>query len=513
MADTLEKKKQQGGDGSTLQTVLEKKAEKIGYEVLEEEKLPGSRVRFKLKVDDASFESRLEETIRDFGRQVSVPGFRPGKAPKNLVRKSYEGPAREETVKRMVPRLAELYAADKQIEALSQPYLLTFKSEAGTGTVVELALEVHPEIVISDDTLRDLNVEVHKIRVDEHYLDRAIENLRTQNATYEPTDEAYQPKDGMLFNCTVKDADGHVIVERTTHDYYSTKLEEELPGEVAVALVGKKKGDELHLDIEELNEDLGRTEKVHYDVEVLEVKRRQLPTLDDDFAKDVSENFSSLEDLRKNLMESGSKREEEREREEALGEVYRLLRERLEFDLPRAMVENTAQRSVGDMERRLNQYGMSLRNMDQAIVQNYAASMHEQARVNVKNYLLMRAIGKAWNIQPSDEQINEAIEKIATQMGRKPLAVRAQLEAKKQWGQFVEDLTLKLTNDQVLAKATISHKEVSVEEFEEIQRTRQAEQAARLQGLQNFQDHSHSHDHDHGHSHDHSHDDDHGHSH
>ena len=483
MTETVQNKKE--GDGSALQSVLDQKAEKIPYEIVEEEKLPGSRIRFKAKLTEDAIAGRLKETLKEMGRQVRIPGFRPGKAPQSLVRKSYEPYAREETVKRLVPRLAELYSEDKGIESLGQPYLLDWKSNKDDGTTVELALEVHPDLEITDELLEGLTVEAHRIPVDESYIERSLKNLQIENATYEPTEEGYQPGDGLLFSCTVRNENGEKIEERSVNEYYSTKVEDEVPEEVAKELAGKKKGEELTMDLEEESEvDPSKKEKVHYEATVHEVKHRVLPELDDEFAKDVNEDFETLDDLKKSLRENAEKQEEQRQREEALQEVYRELGERLDFDLPRALVEQTANRSISDMEQRLNQYGMSLRTMDQSVVRNYAQSMQEQAKANVKNYLIVRGIAKHLNVEPTEEDINAELERIASQTGRKPLAVRAQLEARKQWDQFVEDLSLKLTNDKILEKANVQYEEISAEEYEKLQQQKQEEQAAKLRGEQ-----------------------------
>lgn len=481
-----EAKKAKGGDGSTLAAVLEKKDERIPYEILEEEKLPGSRVRFKIKLTEEVLAPRLEETLKEFTRNIRIEGFRPGKAPVHLVRNRYEPAAREEAVKRMVGRLAELYAASKGIEPLSQPYLLEYTSDRKSGTTLEVALEVQPEIVITDEVLANITAEVHRVKVDDAFVEKSLERLREQNATFEPTSEGYRPKDGMLVNCTVSNTAGEVIAERSVKDYYSTNLEEEMPADVAAALVGKVKGDRVELNVVEEVEDAapGTMETVHYLVEVLEVKARTLPTLDDEFAKDAGEQYQSLEDLRNFTREDGARKEETRQREEALAGIYLELGKRLNFDLPRALVENTAQRSIYDMEKRLNQYGTSLRQMDQEVVGRYAASMRNAARLNVKNGLILRQVNKFLAVTPTEEQITEAVEKIAKESGRKPLAVRAQLEAAKKWDAFIEDLGLKITNDALLAKASLEYRDVTLDEFEAIMRKRQEEQAAALRGQQ-----------------------------
>jgi len=482
VTELAEKKKNEGGDGSTLKAVLDRKSEVIPYEVVEEEKIPGSRVRFKLQLTEAAIAGRLEETYNEFGKSVRLPGFRPGKAPKNLVRRQFEGPAREETVKRLVGRLTELFVESRKLETLSQPYMLSWTSTAAEGTTVELAIEVHPDITINDEVLGGLTSTAHRVSIDDDYVNQAIDNLRERSAIYEPTEDAYGPKDGMLLNCTVSAPNGEVIADRCASNHYSTRIEEEMPEAVAAALVGKKKGDKIALEIVEDVEGApaGTVETVHYEVEVLEVKKRVLPELTDDFAKEINAAHQSVEDLRNATRESAASGEENRQREEVLGGVLNVLRERLDFDLPRALVENTTQQSVMDTEKRLNQYGISLRQMDEAIVRSYAAKMREQAKVNVKNALILRAVSKFMDVKPTDAQIEEALDKLAKRLGRKPLAVRAQLEKNKQWDQFVQDLTMKLTNDALIAKTSVTYKDVTFKEFEAVQRAAQAEQAAKL---------------------------------
>lgn len=478
--------KSAGGDGSTLAAVLEKKNEQIPFDLLEEEKLPGSRARYKVKIGEEAFKPRLDDTFKEFSRHVRIEGFRPGKAPTSLVRRRFENEAREETGKRTLPRIINQLVATKGIEPLTDPYILTFNSTAADGTTIEFALEVTPHFELTADSFANLAVDAHKIRLDEEYVTSQLERIREQNASYEPTEDGYEANDGMLLTCTVTDTHGNVIDERSVTDYYTTKLEQEMPEAVAQALLGKKKGDTLSLDIAEEVEDAapGTLETVHYDVKVQEVKKRVLPKLDDDFAKDVNAAYETVADLRKAVQDGAARNEENRERDEALNAIYAELRNRLDFDLPRAMVERTANRSVNDMERRLNEYGMSLRTMDQQIVRSYAAGVQEQAKVNVKNYLILKTATKFLNVTVSEDEITKALENIAKQSGRKPLAVRAQLEAKKQWDSFMEDLLHKVTNDQIVAKATVNYKEVSAKEFADAQKKAQETQAARLRGKQ-----------------------------
>ncbi len=476
----LEDNQEKGG--SALAAVLEKKSEKIPYEVEEEERLPGSRIRFKLRLTEEAIKGRLKETFKEFNRHIRIPGFRPGKAPMNLISNRFDREAREETVKRMVPRLAEMLCEEKSIVSISEPYMLDWKSDKNQGTVIELALEVNPDIEINDDTLKDLNVDAYKVTIDDSSIDRAIENMRNRSATFEPSEDAvYASKDGVLVNCTVTGSDGQVIEDRSQDDYYTVNVDNDFPKAIAEALVGKKKGDHIAMDIEDESEG---GMKVHYELDVLEIKKRVLPELDDDFAQDIKESYATVADLRAGVRTDLERSEEDRQREEVLKGILKLVSERLEFDLPRALVERTANKNISDMEKRLNQYGMSLQYMEESLVRNYAANVEAQAKANVRNYLIVREISKREDSDPTEAQIQEALERTAERTGRKPLAIRAQLEAKKQWDQFIEDLKLKVTNDKLIDQANVSWKEVSFEEWEKIAEAQRAEQAAALEGRQ-----------------------------
>lgn len=481
MAEVVDANKGQGGDGSTLASMVDKAHEVIPCECLEEERIPGSRIRFKLKLGEDVIAPRLKQTVREYARQVALPGFRRGKAPEALIRKRFEGPAREETVKRMLPRLCAQFTSERSLEPISDPYLLDLKSPSKEGATVELALEIQPVIEITDDKLQDIAVEVHRVPINEAYVDQLLARLQADNSTFEPTGEPFKEGDAALLTCTVSDSDGVVIEDRSVEEYYCTKVAEELPEEVAKALVGKSKGEELSLQIEEMN-DLGEMEKIDYKVILHEVKARVLPELDDDFAGDVSGEFSTLAELRADLEKRGADRESERQRQETANEILSVLRERLDFDLPKGLVNNTAQRSMSSMEENLNQYGLSLRQLDQAMVQRYAQGTLGQARINVKNSLILRALGKHFALEPSEDDVKARLEELSARTGRKPLAIRAQLEARKEWGGFIEELSVKLVVDKLISLASVSHKDTTMEALEAIQRQRQEEQAAVLRG-------------------------------
>ena len=482
MAEIVDVKKGQGGDGSTLAAVIEQTKEVVPYEVIEDEKIPGSRIRFKVKVGDEAFKAKLAQTFKEFSRQVSVPGFRPGKAPEMLVRRRYEAPAREETVKRLVPKLAGQFTAERNIEPLSQTYLLGFKSNPTDGTVVEMAMEVHPTIDLSAEKLQGIDVKAHKVTIGDADVDRILDQLREKQADFEPSEEGFRPKDALLLTCVVTDADGERIEYRCASDYYCSNVEGEMPDAVAKALIGKKAGETVALKVTEENEQGTGIEEVNYEVTIHEVKARVLPELNDEFAKDVNEKFESVEDLKKDLRERALTQEENRQRQEALAEIYAQLRSRFEFEVPRGLMSQEMRAKFNETERNLNQMGLSLNNLDGDMVSRYSKTVEQNARVTVKNALIARAIARHFQIDPTEEQINAELERMAAAYNRKALAIRAQLEARKEWGAFLNQLTAKVTDDKIVELASITWEDSTMEQLQEVMRRREAEQAAILRG-------------------------------
>jgi trigger factor len=452
----------EGGDGSTLQAVLEKKSEQIAHEVLSHEPEPGSRIRYEVQVTDETMASRIDEVLTDYRKQAAIPGFRRGKAPAHLVRNRFAREAREEAVRRAVPRLAELIAEGQGVEPLTQPYYGgTRRNEADNGSVATIILEVRPKIEVNDELLKDLEVEATESPVTDQTVEDELTRLRKQNALYEAAgdDAVFEKGDALSFDLEVRGPDGAILPGYSGPGQYSQDIEGQLPAAVVDALVGKKKGDVVEVADVPLSQDAGASQG-KFKITLSEVKKQVLPALDDEFAKDVSEEFDTLDKLRDSVRKDLEKRETERKRTQILNGIYFTLSKRLNFDLPASMVENMAQHSITRMEQRLNGYGVSLRSMDRVIVQDFVNKVRGDAQRDVKAMLIADQVGRYLDVEVTDEMIEAEIAKIAEQQGRKPLAVRAQLEKNKQLDGFKSDLRIRAINDRLIghAKVTIVEK-------------------------------------------------------
>lgn len=452
---------------SALEAILERKSRPVQFTVVDHNKLPGSRWRYEARIDDAQASELLEEVVKEFSKAVRVPGFRPGKAPAHLVRNYFDGAAREEVVKRITPRLVEIIAEQNNYDIIGQPTLMSYKSDKEHGTQIEVAFEVRPVVTVGDDTFKDLAVESTEYVIDDSVVDRAIERLRVQGADYmpAPADYGYQKGDGVLIDCTAY-MDGQFVEEMSDTNFYTTEVEKFLPAEVVEQLVGRKRGETVEANLthshkaqhEGMSEATEHTHTTTFIVTLNEIKRRHLPDLDDEFAKDVNSNVTNIAELRQHVRNRLEEEAKSRTRNEALARVFNALGERVQFELPQALLNESFRSKVQNVERRLRAQKMTLNQVTEQQRKMLLDQMANNTAIELRNHFLSAAITAAYKIEPTQEQIDARLDKIAADTGRKRLAVLAGLEKNKMYGAFVDEIRAELVNDFLLGKATITYK-------------------------------------------------------
>lgn len=453
---------QNAGDGSTLAAVLEKKNERIPHSVVERAGLDNSQIRFRVRVPAEALGPRIEEVLDEVRRTATLPGFRRGKAPAAMVKAQYGKYAKDDAIRRLTPRLAANVAEDAGLAPLTEPYFEGWSApeDGGTDAVVTFAIEVRPEIALNDDTFKELAATVTENVVDDARVEREIEALRARNATFEPAgdDVAFEENDGVLLDCDLYSDAGVYLGPYPRKNHYTQNAAGELPAGVAAALVGHKKGDRVEVaDISLPREGMDPL-KATARVTIHEVRKRRLPALDAEFAKDIDAKLASVDDLKAFVRKEVVAAEEARERNEALGQIYEEVLKRVPFQVPGTLVRQFANNNLGRMEERLQSFGSSLRRLDKQTFQSVANRAFGDAGVQVRIGLMTEAIGKHFGIEVGDAAVDAEIERIAERQGRKPLAIRAALEKEKRVEAFREELRTRLINDKVLTLAAITKK-------------------------------------------------------
>lgn len=446
----------EGTEASALEDatrkVREQRDEKVPHTVTEEKPLPGARRQICVKVERAEWDQRIGKLFKEIQQNAAVEGFRKGKAPVALLKRRFQKDAETDVLEKMVPLIIREYEQSKEATLYGTPLVTDYKVE-DDSVAVTLEVEVKPEIEPKDYT--GVEVESQEYKMSPEIIDTRVEDLRQQNATYEEVDRELREKDALVIDLKAVDSKGKTVENVSNQLIDNT---ERLPEAVAQELLGKKAGYTT-----EVKAPVGKKGDIwRYTVTLKTVKELKVPTLDDEFAKDIG--YDDIAGMRKTLEEQYQKQLKSVNEDEAFDALMLKLVEAHEFEVPAALKQATERsmlqtdldfmRTTGSMPRRL--HGKS---RDQ-----YYDELDKSAEQRVKAYLLIDAIGKKENIQAGEEDINAALQERAEQEGRKPAAIRAALERRREWEQFLDQARFNKIRSFLLSKAKIKYVEPKKEE-------------------------------------------------
>jgi trigger factor len=412
--------------------------EPIPLTVRDEKRQPGSILVLGVEVPEQVVTERVETVLQDLRKEASIPGFRRGRAPLDLVRRRLGKAARGEAVARVVPQCVEQIVEERKIQSFGEPRIQELKSEPGDPVTFDVHLEVKPELELPD--LAEIEVTVEERPVTDQLVADQLEHIRRANAVLTPKKGKVAKSDAVVVDLDATDHQGQEAKQLAAHDTVIRLGEEDQPApdEVIAALTGRTAGEhftvqvprKIHVDDPETGEHRHEDVTWTWRVAVKEVKSVTLPDLDDEFAKDVGD-FESLDDLRGKIRADLEGSEARRQREETIDATLGQLLERVSFDAPVSLVAQAQLHTFQRDSEYLKAMGMKFSDLGQE-TESYVESTRKDAVERVRADLILHAIGEQAKIEVADADIDAAIERMAEQAGRKPLAIRAQLEARKQ---------------------------------------------------------------------------------
>lgn len=459
------------------QTAPEAPPEPIPHTVKEEARRPGSLLVLSIEVPGEVITQRLEAVLDDFKKEAVIPGFRRGKAPLDLVRRRLSKAARGEAVSRIVPALIEQIITERKIAAVADPKIENLKNEEGQPISFDLLLEVRPEIDLPD--LTSLEVTVDQRPVTAEMVEHQLTHIQRANAVMTAKDGPAAEGDAVTVDVDVIDHEGNAVPRLEARGATVRTAEEGqiLPAETIAAILGKRPGERVAVAVKQTvhrHDEQGghHDDEVTWEWRVLvkEVKSVTLPDLDDEFAKDVGD-FDSLDDLRAKVRADLEKSEQDRQRDAAVGGAIRQLLDRVSFDAPASLVAQQQYRTLARDHQYLQAMGMNFGDLAGEKEQYWESTLRE-AEQRVRAELLLAAIGDRAQIQVTGADVDAEIERIAAEAGRKPLAIRAQLEARKQIDALRDQVARRKIVDHLLAQVRVRHAAAGAPEPEPRQTSR-----------------------------------------
>ena len=415
----------------------EKAKEPIPHTVKGETKKPGSILALEVEIPEEVVTGRLEKVLDELRREATIPGFRKGRAPIELVRRRLGKAARGDAVGRVIPECVEQIIEERKIASVGEPRVPEVKSDEGSPISFTVEFEVRPEVKLPD--LKSIEVGVEEMPVTDALVDEQLEAIRRANSVLTPKEGKAKKGDAVIVDINVTDHEGNEVKQLAGKDVVIHTGEEDppAPSEVIQEIAGKSAGENFHLAVPRTIRTAGegeneeKEEKVEWTwrVALKEVKSVTLPDLDDEFAKDVGA-FDSLKDLQAKIRTDLEEQESRRVQISAVNGAIEQLLAKTSFDAPATLVAQAQMQSLARDSEYLKSMGMTFKDLGQE-QQDYWESSRRSAEQRVRADLILHAIGEQAKIEVTDADVEAEIERMAEQAGRKALAIRAQLEAQK----------------------------------------------------------------------------------
>ena len=407
-------------------------------------------------------DAEIDKVSRDYSRAARVPGFRPGKVPAKVVRQRFRDQILHDVAHGLIPRAVDEALRERGVEPVNTPDIRDVIVEEGQPLKFTATFETVPPIDPGDYS--HLTVRRRHVEVSEAAVDDALAKLRERGARYEPIeDRGIQHGDSVVMDlkrtaaATADDPENPTGEPHTDrHDNVTVDIGGSAnPPGFDEELIGLSSGEQkifhIHYPAEYTIKELAGTD-VEYDVTVKAIRRRILPELDDEFAKDLGQ-FDSLEALRGRVradLEHEASHEAERE---SRGNLLRELAARVEFDVPASLLDREIDRRVEEFVRRLieQQIDPMRTNINW---EEFRERQKEAAAEAVRSALVLDEIARRESITASEQDVEDEIERYAERSGRTPAAVRARLEKEGGLARLHSGLRRERTVEFLLSRAT-----------------------------------------------------------
>ena len=387
-------------------------------EIIRNEKVAENTVELEFKVSAEEFEKALTAAFRKANKEITVPGFRKGKAPRNVVEKMFgQEIFFNDAIDEILPQAYEDAVKEAGLVVVARPELDIPTCTREEGFTVKATLTTYPEVKLGQ--YKGLKVEKTVIPVSDELIEAELMNLQDRNARLvSVSDRAAQLDD--TANIDFEGFADGVAFEGGKGEGFDLLLGsgQFIPG-FEEQIVGHNIGDEFDVEVSFPTEyhagELAGKPAV-FKTKLNEIKVKELPEIDDEFAKDVSE-FDTLEELKANIKEVKGEEADRAAEMDMENKLVSQVVEGMEANIPEAMYETRVDDMVNDFANRLSQQGLSIElylQYTQMDMESFRKTFREQAEEQVKIRLALEAVVKAEDITASDEEYEEELMKAAT---------------------------------------------------------------------------------------------------
>jgi trigger factor len=369
------------------------------------------------------------EVVRNYRKYAKIPGFRAGKVPESVVKRRYAAEIRKEVIDDLLPERFNKAVLDLGVKPVGQPQVIELTVDDGEPLHVKAVFEFIPDFSI--EGYQSVTVEKPPVEITEEEYQRELDQLRESRATIEPVEEDRALADGDWAQITYK---GQIEGDIEAVPVAGEDTLVEIGGKDTVeafttALRGAKPSQELKAEViypAEYAEAKLAGKTVTYEIEVKAIKKRTLPGLDDDFAKELGA-YESFADLETRIREHLGNRKRSSVEGETKDRLFAALTERYPFPVPESMVQEQIDARLERGLRALAAQGMDTEQMRKLDFNRLRAAQRDAAAAEVRASILLDRIALEESIALSDEELDSELQLAALQSGESVDAIRARL--------------------------------------------------------------------------------------
>ncbi|HKT52378.1 MAG TPA: trigger factor [Candidatus Angelobacter sp.] len=420
----------------------------VGAETASQEGAPPAddpcRQQVTVEIPAEEVAEREEALVQQYSKQARVPGFRKGKVPASVVRNRFAEQLREELLERLVPEYFRVAVMSGGYRPISAPSITDLKANPGEAIRFTASFDVMPEIQLGD--YKEIKIEKPNVQISDEDVEAEIKALQERQASFDPVEEDRALVDGdfaqVAFTATPKEdeaaKEGAPQQPKQAKPAEPVKMDDVLVEigspttvpEFSQHLRGAKAGEEKEFEVTYASDFHDRRlagKTFSYHVKVNSIKKKSLPELNDDFAKELSPEIETLDKLREMIRENLREQRQHEAEHDAKEKLIDALIEKHDFPVPRSMVEHHIGLRLERGLRALAAQGMRKEDMKRMDFRRLSAAQEPAAIKEAKSGLLLHKIADAENIQVSDEELDREITSLAYHTQQSPDDVRKQL--------------------------------------------------------------------------------------
>lgn len=429
------------------------------------ENLENNKVKLEVHVDLETFDKGMDKSYLKNRKGISVPGFRKGRVPRKIIERHYgESIFYEDAINEVFPDAYDEAVREMGIEPVDKPVLDIIQVGNGQELIFTAEVIVKPEVELGQ--YKGIEVEIAEYNVPDDEVNHQLEHALENNARWISIEDR-GVKNGDRVSLDYSGSIDGVLFPGGTAEQQSLEIgsKQFIPGfeEQLVDMMPEEERDITVKFPEEYQAEELKGKDAVFHVKIHEIKEKELPDLDDEFAKDVSE-FDSLDEYKADLKQKLQNNADEQSKTTMENDLVKKISENAKVEIPDVMVEKEIDGMIREMEYRLKYNGLDLEkylNMTNTSLDDFRAQYRDDAYNRVKTQLVLEAITKAENITATEEDIEKEYVKLADQYKRDIEDIKKNFSNNLE---YIEGgILVQKTIDQLMADATLVEKKDPIE--------------------------------------------------